>query len=235
MADVVGDIRSLSSGTVSKLLRDAFFDQLRAWRLSRFSCRRTLTINPLLSADSYIVDRIQYAFMMFAAGSDQRFESWQDAWQAYLKRMEDVYFKVSYMGAAEYTIRGFSRTIEYKSHASRYEASTYNGDEAEFQRAVVGKVGCCAVYYGATENFPPNNISCLFPLYTPAMWKDGWVMHPDWPKAKTGEGVVPGDICAYHHDKQFQYTADQWEEWTQFAVSDRSEAKEELRELCACA
>ena len=234
MADVVGDIRSLSSGTVSKLLRDAFFDQLRAWKMSKFNYRRTLTINPLLSADTYIVDRIQYAFMMFAAGSDQRFESWQDAWQAYLKRMEDVYFKCSYMGSADFTVRGFNKTVEYKSHASRYEASIYNGDEAEFQRNVVGFVGCCKLYL-SIEGFPPNSISCLFPLYTPVMWNDGWVLHPDWPAPKTGEGVCAGDICAYQHDKRFQYTSDQWQEWTEFAVSDRSEAKEELRELCACA
>jgi hypothetical protein len=89
--------------------------------------------------------------------------------------------------------------------------------------------------YLSTEGFPPNSISCLFPLYTPAMWNDGWVLHPDWPAPKTGEGVCAGDICVYHHDKRFQYGVDQWEEWTQFAVSDRSAAKEELRELCACA
>lgn len=235
MPDIVGDIRSLSSGTMSKLIRDNYFDSLRGYISSKYTTRRTLALNPLQAADTYIVDRVQYAFMMFVAGSDQRFENWIDAWKAYLKRLEDVRFEVGYMGATEYSIRGFSGRVECKSHASLYEGSVYNGDSAEFQRAVVGKVGCCALYYGATTGFPPNSICCLFPLYTPAMWKDGWVMSPDWPAPKTGVGVISGDIVAWHHDKRFEHTVDQYEEWRETAMSGRPSERSELLALSASA
>lgn len=216
--DIASTIRHLSSGTISKIVRDAYFRTLGTWLRSSYTSRygEMMQITPNHTADQWIIDRIQHAFAVFAETSRESFPTWQDAWHAYLNRMGDVRFKCSYQGATEYRVTGVSQTFEARCSASDHMRKTYNGDAEKFARNVEGVIGGIYTYCGATEGFPPDHIACLFPLETPAKWENGWVMNPAWPAPRLGTDET-GSKCAYHRDAKFKSEPQQWESWRNIA------------------
>lgn len=222
---IARDIRSLSSGTVSTVIRDQWFADMasNAWQRVR---TRMLGINPIQSRDGYIVDRVQFAFSVFAEcyEADRNWGGWGDAWRDWVKELDTVWFKVSYMGGTDYEMRGCNGRIETKSRASEYEASIYNGSRDEFERCVVPKIGCVWNWdLGGSRGWDRplgNRILCLFPLHT-ALWfvderGSGGTFHhvisEDWPAPKIGESPS-GDRCMWDCDKQFDPPVELWQEW----------------------
>ena len=217
--NVVEDIRQLSSGTISKLCRDAWFADMGRWLKERYTSRRNFSINPLMAADGRIVDRVQFAFRMFAECSSGGWDTWHECWAAYLNRLADVRFKVGYMGQTDYEIAGERNRVCVKYRTSSYERSISNGTPTDYEMNIRSKVGCCALTSGACDAFPANEIACLFPLAVPAMYVigQGWVQHPDWPPVELGLDAC-GDVCVLSSDSMFQPTVEQWDAWRETAL-----------------
>ena len=193
------DIRALSSGTISKLLRDMYFQDLAQFLKSRYSfSRRRLDVNPLQAADGWIIDRVPFALGRFAdVCHDDGWESWQDVWNAYLKAIGEVQFKCSYMGAVDWLHNGVR--YECKESVSDYEKSIYNGSGEEFEACVVPRLGTIYREYGIGE-FPPDSVCVLFP------------------KPRIGESLC-GYRCNYYRDRNFESSVEQYEQWREIALA----------------
>ena len=212
------DIRCLSSGTMSKLLRDMYFADLAEFLKSRYSfSRRRLDVNPLQAKDGWIIGRVQIAFARFAdVGHDEDWKSWMDVWNAYLKAMGTVQFKSSYMGETDWIVGG--KRYECKDRVSDYEKSVYNGTGEDFERCVVPRLGTIMVRYCGSDEFPPDAVSVLFPFHTPGRYRGGLERHSDYPKPRIGESLC-GDRCNYYRDRKFELPVELYEEYREIALA----------------
>lgn len=227
--NMAAEIRSLSSGTISTLLREEWFRQMRRWLTSRYSETMRLQVNPLQSADYWILDRVQFAWSRFAELHDtENWECWQDCWHAYIKAIEKVRFKCSYMNWVYTMVDG----VEYEEicRASKYSQSIYNGTFAEWKESTYDKIGMMHRHYGMCDGPMDDRIAVLYPFRTPcwmeiadakAEWNNGkyrFVVHADWPAPRIGLSIC-GEPCSYESDAKFDVSADRWEEWRTIALA----------------
>jgi hypothetical protein len=214
------DIRCLSSGTLSKLLRDNYFKELQRFITSRYQSRRILDVNPLQAADGWIIDRVQFALARFAeVCPDQKWETWRNVWESWLRNVSEVHFKCSYMGGVDWLFKGVR--YECKEFVSDYEAEIYNGTREEFERAVVPRLGTIRREHGTGE-FPHDELCVLFPFHTPIRFNADrdyeLEFHPDYPTPRIGEGVCR-DRCNYYRDRKFDAPVELYEAWREIALS----------------
>lgn len=217
--DATSQIRSLSSGTMTTLLTDAWFEEMRGWFQSRMGMRRrSVQVNPKQAKDHWIVDRMQDGFRRFSELPGREWSNWQDCWRGYLDELAKVRFKCSYMGAVWYEIPGH-KTFEHKCSVSKYESSIYNGDQADFESRVVPYLGTIVREHGR-EDYPSDECAVLFPLWIPAHCdtENDWMLElsPDYPAPKLGKNLL-GNPCSWDEDARFEPSNAEWEEWRTIA------------------
>lgn len=218
------DVRELSSGTVSTCIREQFIKDM-AGPIYRRVRGRQLGLTPKHAADSYLVDRVQFALGVFVKehGENESWDSWVDAWHAWLRALDSVRWTCSYMGGQDYEMKGMPGRLETKTRVSEYERSITNYSDEEFERRVVPKVGClwsCSSSY-EFGSFLPDRIACLFPMQSPVRFEreDEWVpvVSEDWPKPKIGVSPI-GDRCSWDCDDRFDVDLDEWGTWKEEAA-----------------
>jgi hypothetical protein len=185
---VIDDARSLSSGTMAKLIRDDGLEY-------GYRCR------------AYdVIDAYQSRFVWWLGNCDVEAVTWIMAWREWVRLVNRARksWKSAYQGSVDYSIDG-SR-YECRCHAMPQVA--YNGDY--FETGIMKHLGCvfkrCCMSDGV-----PNEVIAAFPGYHPLSatfdWGDpdesgyrsveNWqyVYHPDFgapPKHVVG-------ICGYYH------------------------------------
>lgn len=213
--DVASCCRGLSSGTMSKLIRDEWFWKMKKIRESRFDQPCGLCLNPLKSADLWHIERVQFALSRFAELNHGRFFSWQECWREYLKQLGRVKFKCCYSGSEWFTVSGHGDAVFQTYYlASVHLRATYRGTMEDFEKRIVGLLG--RIRLDVSDGTVPDDVAVLFPLYSPGHYDYGhgcyFRTNPEWPEVKLGE-TADGGICVWTMDARFDPSPEDWDNW----------------------
>ena len=162
--DLLSDIRSLSSGTISKVARDA----------------RILI--GYQSQDSWCIDQVQSRFHFYAKYCVAEAEHWQAAWRLFVKnyyRIRDNCWKCGYQGATDYVVDGTGYEVRWSADPS----VPYNGDY--FKRGIMNQLGCVFRRHGMSDGYPPEEITSAFPGIVPLSATFDWGVDDDGDRCVT--------------------------------------------------
>lgn len=170
---IIADCRQLSSGTMAGLIRAARINY-------GYKC-----------AEHYVIDKVQHRFVWYVEHCRPVAETWQDAWNAYVRNLHRVSgrFASSYQGETDYEYSG--RRYAVRHHACDYG---YNGDY--FETGILKQLGCVFRVNGMADGYPPDDVIAAFPAYVPLTATFEWV---DDPNGYRGKSIANWEYV-YHPD-----------------------------------
>lgn len=213
-------VGALSSGTMSKLMRDSGLFLL-------YQCR-----------DGWWIDKTQFHFRWFVEHCGQ-WSTWQDAWNDYASLVDRFRksFACGYQGETTYRWRGAEYLIQ---HSFDPTYPSWNGQEVI--DGGLARVGC-VWQFSMSKGYPPDDViaACIgyVPVtatfdkqpdpesilgYTIVNWQ--YVYHPDFGKPETADPVRPLPGHVYARAWQDHNRIDDW---------DREPAAKRLRKQLALA